>query len=123
MTAIDAPGRAAGALRPYLGERVLVPDDDGFPTARRGWNAAVTATPAGSARRRGAGEGRRGVHAARDAGLPLSVRAGGHDWAGRALREGGLVIDLTGMRTATVDAAGRTVTVAGGATAGDLVAA
>ncbi|MEU4420953.1 FAD-binding oxidoreductase, partial [Actinoplanes sp. NPDC024001] len=63
------------------------------------------------------------VRAAREAGVPLSVRAGGHDWAGRALREGGLVIDLTGMRAVTVDPAGCTATVQGGALTTDLVAA
>jgi len=63
------------------------------------------------------------VRAARDAGLPLSVRAGGHDWAGRALRDGGLVVDLTGMRGVAVDAAGRTATVQGGALTADLLAA
>jgi FAD/FMN-containing dehydrogenase len=63
------------------------------------------------------------VRAARDAGLPLSVRAGGHDWAGRALRDGGLVVDLTGMRGVTVDPAARTAVVEGGATATDLLGA
>lgn len=60
---------------------------------------------------------------ARRCRVPLSVRAGGHDWAGRALRDGGLVLDLTGMRDVQVDPATATVTVAGGATAADVVAA
>jgi FAD/FMN-containing dehydrogenase len=55
--------------------------------------------------------------------VPLSVRAGGHDWAGRALRDGGLVIDLSGMREVAVDAAGRTATAQGGAVSIDLVTA
>jgi FAD/FMN-containing dehydrogenase len=55
--------------------------------------------------------------------VPLSVRAGGHDWAGRALRDGGLVVDLTGMRRAGVDTDGRTATVQGGALTADLLAA
>src|SRR5208282_3246163 len=38
--------------------------------------------------------------------LPISVRGGGHDWAGRAMRPGGLVIDLTGMHQVAVDIAG-----------------
>jgi FAD/FMN-containing dehydrogenase len=70
-----------------------------------------------------AGEVRAVVRAARDWGVPLSVRAGGHDWAGRALRDGGLVLDLTAMRAVAVDAAGRSATVQGGALAIDLVTA
>ena len=63
------------------------------------------------------------VRVARTHGLPLSVRGGGHDWAGRALRHDGLVIDLSTMRQVTVDAAGNIATVAGGATAADLMTA
>jgi hypothetical protein len=63
------------------------------------------------------------VRAARSHGLPLSVRGGGHDWAGRALRHDGLVIDLSVMRKVTVDAAAKVATVAGGATAADVTAA
>jgi FAD/FMN-containing dehydrogenase len=55
--------------------------------------------------------------------LPLSVRSGGNDWAGRALSDGGLVVDLTRMRGVRVDAAGRTATVQGGAITADLLAA
>ncbi len=121
--AAAAVDRAVRALRPRFGDRLLLAGDDGYATARRVWNAAVTHRPALIARCRSGAEVALAVTAARDAGLPLSVRAGGHDWAGRALREGGLVIDLTGMRRATVDPAARTVAVGGGATAADLLAA
>jgi FAD/FMN-containing dehydrogenase len=125
MTAIGAADidTAVRALRPRLGERLVLPDESAFEGVRRVWNAAVTHRPALIARCRDTAEVGAAVRAARDAGLPLSVRAGGHDWAGRALRDGGLVVDLTGMRGATADPAGRTVTVQGGATTADLVAA
>jgi FAD/FMN-containing dehydrogenase len=64
-----------------------------------------------------------GCLTARDHHLPLSVRGGGHDWAGRALRPGGLVIDLTGMRQVAVDSKAQTATAGGGATAGEVIAA
>jgi FAD/FMN-containing dehydrogenase len=68
--------------------------------------------------------GRAGGGARREApGLKLSVRGGGHDWAGRALRDGGLVIDLTGMRDVAVDARALVATVAGGARAKDVAVA
>ena len=63
------------------------------------------------------------VRAARRHGLPLSVRGGGHDWAGRALRDDGLVIDLTRMRDVTVDPQALVATIAGGALAKDVAAA
>jgi len=110
-------------LRSLLGDRLCTPDRAGFEAARRVWNAAVTRQPAMIARCADAGEVGAVVRVAHDAGVPLSVRAGGHDWAGRALRDGGLVVDLTGMRGVTVDPAGRTATVQGGALIADLVAA
>jgi FAD/FMN-containing dehydrogenase len=63
------------------------------------------------------------VRAARRHGLPLSVRGGGHDWAGRALRDDGLVIDLTGMRDVAVDSQALVATVAGGARVNDVAVA
>jgi FAD/FMN-containing dehydrogenase len=56
-------------------------------------------------------------------GLPLSVRGGGHDFAGRALSENGVTIDLSQMRAVTIDPEARTAHVQGGATAGDLIEA
>jgi FAD/FMN-containing dehydrogenase len=55
--------------------------------------------------------------------MPLSVLGGGHDWAGRALRDGGLLIDLSGMRRVAVDARAHVATVGGGAAASDVMAA
>ena len=63
------------------------------------------------------------VRIARSYRLPLSVRGGGHDWAGRALRDQGLVIDLSRMRRVAVDLEANVATVEGGATAGDLASA
>lgn len=61
------------------------------------------------------------TRAARDAGLPLSVRGGGHDWAGRALCDG-LVIDLSGMYDVAIDASNRSARISGGARASDVLA-
>src|SRR5262249_20897822 len=62
------------------------------------------------------------VRAARDCNMPLSVRGGGHDWAGRALC-GGIVIDLSDMNTVVVDRADCSAQMAGGARAADVGAA
>ncbi|WP_256105986.1 FAD-binding oxidoreductase [Streptomyces sp. ODS05-4] len=114
---------AAGSLRAVLGaDRVLIPGPaEGEGRERPLWNGAVPHRPAIVALPRTAAEVRAAVLAARDAGLPLSVMGGGHDWAGRAVRVGGLVIDLSGMRQVTVDPSSRTACVEGGATAGDVI--
>jgi len=63
------------------------------------------------------------VLTARSHDVPLSVRGGGNDWAGRSLRDGGLVIDLTEMRQVVITPQLQVASVEGGATAGDVVAA
>ncbi|MGK5442513.1 FAD-binding oxidoreductase [Micromonospora sp. URMC 105] len=125
MTATTTPdlSRAAAELRELLGDRLLRPADADYPPATRVWNGAVDRAPALVVRCRDADEVAGVLRVARRHRVPLSVRAGGHDWAGRALRDDGLVLDLTGMRDVEVDPAAATVTVAGGATAGDVVAA
>lgn len=55
--------------------------------------------------------------------LAVSVRGGGHDWAGRAIRDGGLVLDLRGMNTVEVDPRRRIATIGGGTTTGEVLAA
>ena len=66
---------------------------------------------------------REAIRVARDHGMRLSVLGGGHDWAGRALCDGGMVIDLSRMRGVTVDASARVAAVGGGATTADVMAA
>ena len=103
-------------------ERVLA-SGPAFEAASRVWNDAVRHEPAVVVRPRSAAEVAVAVEVAREHGLPLSVRGGGHDWLGRAVRDGGLVVDLGAMRQVTVDAAERVATVEGGATVGDLIGA
>jgi hypothetical protein len=62
------------------------------------------------------------VRAVRDCELPLSVRGGGHDWAGRALCDG-IVIDLSGMNGVRIDHDTQTARISGGARASDVVEA
>ncbi|MCM0674443.1 FAD-binding oxidoreductase [Micromonospora phytophila] len=113
---------AAARLRDALGDRLLLPADPAFAAATRLWNAAVDRSPALVARCVDADEVALAVRVARQCHLPLSVRCGGHDWAGRALRDGGLVLDLTALRRVDVDPAAGVVTVGGGATAADVLA-
>jgi hypothetical protein len=103
---------------------ILRPGDSGFPDAVRAWNGAVEATPAVIVRCGSETDVQHAVRAAREAGVPVSVRGGGHDWAGRSTGpSGGLVVDLSGMRQVVVDAESGTATVGGGATAADVISA
>jgi FAD/FMN-containing dehydrogenase len=63
------------------------------------------------------------VNVARDNGLYPSVRCGGHNVAGKAMSDGGLTLDLSGLREVTVDAANKLVSVGGGSRLGDVDAA
>ncbi|MEU8214193.1 FAD-binding oxidoreductase [Micromonospora taraxaci] len=114
---------AAARLRALLGDRLHEPGDPAYATTTRLWNGAVQRSPALVAQCLDTGEVADAVRIAARCHLPLSVRSGGHDWAGRALRDGGLVLDLTGLRTVRVDPDTATVTVGGGTTAAELLAA
>jgi hypothetical protein len=91
--------------------------------APRIWNAAVKHRPAVVVRARAPRGVQQAIRVARDHGMRLSVLGGGHDWAGRGLCDGGLLIDLSRMRGVSVDASARVATVGGGATAADVMAA
>jgi FAD/FMN-containing dehydrogenase len=86
-----------------------------YEKARRIWNQMIDRRPALIARCNGPEDVARAVDFARDHGIPLSVRGGGHGGAGNAICDG-LVIDLSAMRTVRVDPSARTATAAGGAT-------
>ncbi|GAA3353506.1 hypothetical protein GCM10017744_007140 [Streptomyces antimycoticus] len=101
--------RAVAALKAHLpADRVLTAGPE-YAAGTALWNGAVASRPAILPRYTSTAEVQTGVRAARELGLPLSVRGGGHDWAGRALSDQGLTLDLTPMSSGHVDveAAGR----------------
>jgi FAD/FMN-containing dehydrogenase len=100
--------------------QLLKPDDAGYDGARRVHNGMVDKWPALIARCRGAADIVDAVKLARRLGLEVSVRGGGHNVAGRAVVDGGLMIDLAGMKGVHVDAGCRRVRAQGGATWADL---
>jgi FAD/FMN-containing dehydrogenase len=107
---------AAGTFSGLL----LQPDNAGYDAARRIHNGMVNKRPALIAQCRGVADVVDAIKLARDLGLELSVRGGGHNVAGRAVVEDGLMIDLAGMKGIHVDAGRRTVRSQGGATWSDL---
>ncbi|MFI0406716.1 FAD-binding oxidoreductase [Actinomadura sp. 3N508] len=89
-------------IRGFKG-RLTAPDDAGYEDQRRIWNEAVRARPALIARCADVDDVALAIgHAARH-GLPLTVRAGGHNFAGRSLADGGLVIDVRDLDGVSVD--------------------
>ena len=114
------PAEALEALRGALRGTFCLPGDPAFETARTVWNAMIDRRPALIVRAAGAADVIRTVNLAREHKLLLSVRGGGHNIAGSAVCEGGLMLDLTPMKSVHVDPAGRTVSVEPGATLGDL---
>jgi hypothetical protein len=121
MLAMEAAAASvAWDMAGYLDRGQVLVSGPGYEKARRVWNGAVDHRPALIVRPWTSGDVQATIRAAREHQLPISVRGGGHDWAGRALRPGGLVIDLSQMRRVTIDARARIATVAGGATAADV---
>jgi hypothetical protein len=103
-------------LRAGLRGPLLLPGEPGFDEARRVFNGLIDRRPAAIAQCSGTADVVHAVNFGRTQGIRVSVRGGGHNVAGLAVCEGGLVIDLSRMRSVRVDPTGRRVWVQGGAT-------
>ena len=106
-------------LAGFQGE-LLRPADPGYDEARRLWNGAIDKRPALIARCTGAADVRAGIEHARASGLPLAVRGGGHNVAGTASCDGGLVADLSPLRQVRVDPGGASAWAGAGLLWGEL---
>src|SRR6266536_930970 len=106
----------------FKGE-IIGPDHAGYERARLVWNAMVDRRPGLILRCTSTQDVVAAVNVAREHGLPPSVRCGGHNVAGKAMSDGGLTIDLSGLREVTVDPAARLVHAGGGCRLGDVDAA
>jgi FAD/FMN-containing dehydrogenase len=107
-------------LRDSLKGELIQPGQERYEKVRRVWNGMIDRKPAMIVRCRGTADVIAAVKFARARGLPVSVRGGGHNVAGRALVDGGLVIDLSPMRSVRVDPKRKLVRVGGGSTLGDI---
>jgi len=100
--------------------QVIGRDDPGYDEARALFNAMIDKRPLLIARCAGADDVARTIAFARRHDVPLAIRGGGHNGAGLGSVDGGVVADLSQMRTVSVDAAARTARVAGGCTWADV---
>jgi hypothetical protein len=107
---------AVDALRAQARGEVITPEDGGYDEARRVYNGMIDKRPAAVVRCTSAADVAATVDVARDEGLDLSVRGGGHSAPGFGTNDGGLVIDLSPMQEVVVDAEARTVQAGGGCT-------
>lgn len=89
------------ALRREFDGRVIAPGDSGYDQARAVYAGTVDRRPAAIVRPRDAAQVARVVAVARESGLPLAVRSGGHSNAGHGVCDGGVVVDLRGMKRST----------------------
>jgi FAD/FMN-containing dehydrogenase len=111
---------ALDAYRAQLRGVLCTPGESGYEEARTIWNAMIHRRPALIARAAGAADVIRTVNFAREHGVLLSVRGGGHNIAGNALCDGGLMLDLTPMKSVRIDPASRTARVEPGVTLGEF---
>ena len=102
---------------------VLTPEDPAYDEARTVFAAHIDRRPALIARVAGPDDIARVIAHARETGSDLAVRSGGHSAAGHGVCDGGIVIDLTALRSFELDAAGRTAWAGAGLTAGAFTAA
>lgn len=117
------PSQKIEELKAGFHGEVLLPSDPAYDSARTIWNAMIDKRPAVIARCARTADVVRAVNFARTNGLLLAVRSGGHNIAGSAICDDGIVIDLSQMKAAVVDPGSRRVTVEAGATLADLDAA
>ena len=107
-------------LRMTIRGDVLTSDDPGYATVRSAYNAMHPGKPALVVRASGTADVISAVNFARDNGLLLAVRGGGHSVAGLSSVDGGLLLDLALLNGVDVDPEARTVRVQGGALVGDM---
>src|SRR5690606_29777411 len=114
-------GKAAAAVEiPGFRGRLIGPGHADYDAARAVWHGAIDRRPRLVARCIGAADVVAAVRFARDHDLEIAVRGGGHNVAGTAVCDDGIVIDLSAMRGVHVDPAARTAWVQGGALWGDV---
>jgi len=120
----QTPGRVEAAARDALKKRfrgdLVLPGEAGYDELRQVWNARIDRRPALIARCTGVADVRAALGFARECGLPLTVRGGGHDVAGNGAIDGGIVLDMRLMKGIRVKPGRREVRAQAGLTWGEL---
>ena len=104
--------------RADLNGRVIAPGEPGYDEGRTGFYGGIDRRPAAIVRAADADDVSRAIALARETGLELAIRSGGHSIPGHSTTEGGLVLDLGDLDGLEIDVRGRTAWVGGGVTTG-----
>ncbi|HEY8472976.1 MAG TPA: FAD-binding oxidoreductase [Natronosporangium sp.] len=110
-------------LRAEFNGRLIAPGDPGYDQARTVVMGGIDRRPAAIVRPANADEAARVVNLARNTGLELAVRSGGHSSAGHSVTDGGIVLDLANLKAIDIDVEGRTAWAQTGLTAGEYTTA
>ena len=119
----NIPNETTGKLRSKVKGRIVLPGDPSYDEVREIWNAMIDRRPAVIVQCAEADDVPHAISFARENGLEMSIRGGGHNIAGNALCDNGLMIDFSNMKNVRVDAAKRRAYVEPGATLADFDAA
>ncbi len=109
-----------GDLRAAMRGQLLVPGQEGYDAARRVWNGAFDRKPALIARCAGAADITQAVSFARTHDMLVAVRGGGHSLSGQSVCDGGIMIDLSPMKSVRVDPVAKTARVEPGVLLGQF---
>ncbi|QEX20255.1 6-hydroxy-D-nicotine oxidase [Hypericibacter adhaerens] len=118
----DLVARTLQQLSQQVSGRLSLPGDSRYAAATAIWAKPAGPLPQAVVHAQTSADVQAAIHAARDSGLPLSVRGGGHDWARRALCAG-IVVDLGAMRGVIVKPGSLVAHIAGGSRAADVALA
>lgn len=120
MTTVEKTTPQAAKLLSRFHGDVIVPSDERYDAARQLWNASIDRRPAAIVRPRTALETATVILHAREHGMEIAVRGGGHSVPGHSMSEGGITIDLSTLSRVVVDPVARRARVGGGALLSDV---
>jgi FAD/FMN-containing dehydrogenase len=121
--AVTQKGISIPQLRAAFNGRVIAPDDTGYDEARTVFSGGFDRRPAVIVRAADETDVSHVISLARETGLELAVRSGGHSAAGHSVSDGGIMLDLSGMRALDIDVKRRTASAQTGLTAGEYTVA
>lgn len=116
------PQSLISRLRTITSAEVVAPTDPGFDAARSVFFQHIDRRPAAIVRPQSASDVASAIAVARDCSRPIAIRGGGHSPAGHGVVDGGLVVDLSQMRSLSIDPQRRVAEAGGGLTAGEYTA-
>lgn len=118
--AVGIADEPIATLRAALRGSLLLPADEGYDVSRTLWNGMIERRPAAIVRAAGAADVIQAVNFAREHQLLMAIKGGGHNIAGKAACDGGLMIDLSAMKSVRVDPVARLARVEPGALLSDF---